>query len=160
MAAGVRGNANIMKAITWARAIVARGPSMRDTARILGPGASPTAALGSCRCWGRLANRVHDPGSVRARHSDVVSLPATIQLTAPLVLSDEGHQGIEHVRHGARRLPQLAGDGWAPERNPEGLIVVEGDVIRIVQRYGLATRQEPSATASPAPQIGSCERWR
>jgi hypothetical protein len=35
MAAGVRGNANIMKAITWARAIVARGPSMRDTARIL-----------------------------------------------------------------------------------------------------------------------------
>jgi hypothetical protein len=93
---------------------------MRDTARILGPGASPAAALGSCRCWGRLADRVHDPGSARARHSDVVSLPATIQLTAPLVLSDEGHQGIEHVRHGAGRLPQPAGDGWAPERNPEG----------------------------------------
>ena len=71
-------------------------------------------------CCGRLANRVHDPGSARARHSDVVSLPATIQLTAPLVLSDEGHQGIEHVRHGAGRLPQPAGDGWAPERNPEG----------------------------------------
>jgi hypothetical protein len=35
MAAGVRGNANIMKAITRARAIVAKGSGMRDTARIL-----------------------------------------------------------------------------------------------------------------------------
>jgi len=32
MAAGVRGNANIMKATTGARAIVARGSGMRDTA--------------------------------------------------------------------------------------------------------------------------------
>ena len=82
---------------------------MRDTARILGPGASPPAALCSCRYWGRLANLAHHPGSARARHPDVVSLPATIQLTAPLVLSDEGHQGIEHVRHGAGRLTQPAG---------------------------------------------------
>ncbi len=38
--------------------------------------------------------------------------------------------------------------GWAntPERNPEGLIVVEGDVLRIVQRYGLPTRQDPNGT--------------
>lgn len=45
--------------------------------------------------------------------------------------------------------------GWAnaPERNPEGLIVVEGDVIRIVQRYGLATRQEPNATVIPSTSI-------
>jgi len=35
MAAGVRGNANIMKATTGARAIVAKGSGMRDTARIL-----------------------------------------------------------------------------------------------------------------------------
>jgi hypothetical protein len=35
MAAGDRGNANIMKAITRARAIVAKGSGMRDTARIL-----------------------------------------------------------------------------------------------------------------------------
>jgi hypothetical protein len=41
---------------------------------------------------------------------------------------------------------------------PRGAHVVEGDVIRIVQRYGLATRQEPSATASPAPQFSSCGR--
>jgi hypothetical protein len=45
--------------------------------------------------------------------------------------------------------------GWAnaPERNPEGLIVVEGDVIQIVQRYGLATRQEPNATVIPGTSI-------
>lgn len=45
--------------------------------------------------------------------------------------------------------------GWAnaPERNPAGLIVVEGDVIRIVQRYGLATRQEPNATVTPSTSI-------
>jgi hypothetical protein len=59
MAAGVRGSANIMKAITWARAIVARGPSMRDTARILGPGASPNHSINqaakcfSSSCWPR-----------------------------------------------------------------------------------------------------------
>ena len=36
--------------------------------------------------------------------------------------------------------------GWAnsPERNPEGLLVVEGDVVRIVQRYGLPTRHDPN----------------
>jgi hypothetical protein len=45
--------------------------------------------------------------------------------------------------------------GWAnaPERNPEGLIVVEGDVIRIVQRYSLPTRQEPTATVIPSTSI-------
>jgi hypothetical protein len=45
--------------------------------------------------------------------------------------------------------------GWAnaPERNPAGLIVVEGDVIQIVQRYGLATRQEPNATVTPGTSI-------
>lgn len=45
--------------------------------------------------------------------------------------------------------------GWAsaPERNPEGLIVVEGDVIRIVQRYGLPTRQGPDATVIPSTSI-------
>jgi hypothetical protein len=45
--------------------------------------------------------------------------------------------------------------GWAnaPERNPQGLIVVEGDVLRIVQRYGLPTRQEPSATVIAGTSI-------
>jgi hypothetical protein len=45
--------------------------------------------------------------------------------------------------------------GWAsaPERNPEGLIVVEGDVIRIVQRYGLPTRPQPDATVIPGTSI-------
>jgi len=40
MAAGVRGNANIMKAITRARAIVAKGNGTRDTARTA-PGLRP-----------------------------------------------------------------------------------------------------------------------
>ncbi len=44
MAAGVRGNANIMKAITRARAIVAKGSGMRDTTRIIVPGAWQRAA--------------------------------------------------------------------------------------------------------------------
>lgn len=45
--------------------------------------------------------------------------------------------------------------GWAnaPERNPERLIVVEGDVIRIVQRYGLPTRRGPDATVIPSTSI-------
>ena len=33
-------------------------------------------------------------------------VPPAIQVAAPLVLSDEGHQGGEHVRHGAGRLSQ------------------------------------------------------
>jgi hypothetical protein len=45
MAAGVRGNANIMKAITGARAIVAKGSGMRDTARILLPDPSGVAGV-------------------------------------------------------------------------------------------------------------------
>jgi hypothetical protein len=45
MAAGVRGNANIMKAITGARAIVARGSGTRDTARILLPDPSGVAGV-------------------------------------------------------------------------------------------------------------------
>jgi hypothetical protein len=45
--------------------------------------------------------------------------------------------------------------GWAnaPERNPEALIVVEGDVIQIVERYSLATRHEPNATVIPGTSI-------
>jgi hypothetical protein len=33
MVVGVRGSASTTKAITWARAIVAKGSGMRDTAR-------------------------------------------------------------------------------------------------------------------------------
>jgi hypothetical protein len=45
--------------------------------------------------------------------------------------------------------------GWAntPERNPAGLIVVEGDVLRIVQRYGLPTRQDPNGTVIAGTSI-------
>ncbi|HKW90271.1 MAG TPA: hypothetical protein VJX92_00140 [Methylomirabilota bacterium] len=45
--------------------------------------------------------------------------------------------------------------GWAsaPERNPEQLIVVEGDVVPIVQRYGLPTRQAADGTVIAGSSI-------
>jgi len=44
------------------------------------------------------------------------------------------------------QLDQGVKYGWAtaPERNPDALIVVEGEVTRVVQRYGLATREGPN----------------
>jgi hypothetical protein len=47
---------------------------------------------------------VSDLGAACARQPDIpVVLPA-IQITAPLMFSGERDQGVEHVRHGARRL--------------------------------------------------------
>ena len=45
--------------------------------------------------------------------------------------------------------------GWAtaPERNPEHLIVVEDDVVPIVQRYGLPTRQGTEGTVIAGSSI-------
>ncbi len=34
------------------------------------------------------------------------AVPPAVQVPAPLVLSDKGHQGGENVRHGVRRLSQ------------------------------------------------------
>jgi hypothetical protein len=52
------------------------------------------------------------------------------------------------------QLDQGVKYGWAsaPERNPDALIVVEGDVPRIVQRYGLATRGGPDGSAALSPE--------
>jgi hypothetical protein len=74
---------------------------MRDTARILGPGARPTVALRSCRCWGRLANRVHDEPTARALKPDIPVVPPAIEITAPVVLSNRGHHRGEGFWHGA-----------------------------------------------------------
>jgi hypothetical protein len=58
-------------------------------------------ALCSCRCWGRRASRVRDARPARAGDPDVpVVLPA-VQVSVPLMFRDEGHQGVERVRHGA-----------------------------------------------------------
>ncbi len=51
------------------------------------------ASLRSCRCWGRLANRVHDLSTARALQPDKPIILTAIQLAAALMLSDEGHQG-------------------------------------------------------------------
>jgi hypothetical protein len=49
---------------------------------------------------------VHDEPTARALKPDIPVVPPTVEITAPLVLSDKGHQGGEGVWHGAGRLPQ------------------------------------------------------
>jgi hypothetical protein len=41
-----------------------------------------------------------DEATARALKPDMPVVPPAVEITAPLVLSDEGHQGVEHVRHG------------------------------------------------------------
>ena len=38
-------------------------------------------------------------GSARAGQPDVPVVSIAVQITAALMLSDKGHQGIQHVRH-------------------------------------------------------------
>jgi hypothetical protein len=49
---------------------------------------------------------VGDLRAAGANEPDVPALLPTVQVAAPLVLSDEGHQGGEGAWHGTRRLPQ------------------------------------------------------
>ena len=49
---------------------------------------------------------MRDARSTGAGDPDVSAVLPTVQVAAPLVLSDEGHQGFKGVRHGARRLAQ------------------------------------------------------
>jgi hypothetical protein len=42
---------------------------------------------------------VDDLGAAGSREPDTLPFPPAIQIPASLVLSDEGHQGVEHVRH-------------------------------------------------------------
>ena len=60
----------------------------------------------------RDARRVSDPGAA-ARQPDTRAILPAIHLSTLLVLRDEGHQGAEHVRHGAGRLarPTAVGAG-------------------------------------------------
>ncbi len=54
-----------------------------------------------------------------ARKPDVAAVPPAVQVSAALVLSDKGHQGVEHVRHGPGRLPQPRRRGqYLPSRSP------------------------------------------
>jgi hypothetical protein len=46
---------------------------------------------------------VDDLRPAGAGEADYAVVSPAIQLTAALVLSDEGHQGAEHVRHGTGR---------------------------------------------------------
>jgi hypothetical protein len=55
---------------------------------------------------GWLLLRLHDQAAARILEPDVAIVNAAIQVVAPLVLSDEGHQGDEGAWHGTRRLPQ------------------------------------------------------
>jgi hypothetical protein len=64
----------------------------------------PGVVRQSCRCLGRLISRTNDPRPARALKPDIAVVSTAIQVAAPLVLSDEGHQGSEHIRHGAGRL--------------------------------------------------------
>ena len=65
------------------------------------------AELGRCGLWlRRLPLRLHDQPAARATEPDIAVVPPTIKITAALVLSDEGHQGVEDCRHGAGRLSQ------------------------------------------------------
>ncbi len=45
--------------------------------------------------------------SAGARQPDALGVSRAIQVATPLELSDKGHQGVEHVRHGAGRFTQL-----------------------------------------------------
>ena len=50
---------------------------------------------------------MNDSGSAGADDPDASVVFPTVQIAAAPVLSDEGDQGVEHVRHGAGRVAQL-----------------------------------------------------
>jgi len=54
--------------------------------------------------WRLVVRRLHDQAPARALKPDLAVISPAIQVPAPLVLSDKGHQGVAHVRHGAGRL--------------------------------------------------------
>src|SRR5258707_15736398 len=54
----------------------------------------------------RLFLRLHHQSTARALEPDIAVVSPTIKITAALVLSDKGHQSVEHVRHGTGRLSQ------------------------------------------------------
>jgi hypothetical protein len=62
---------------------------------------------------GWLLPRLHDQLTARALEPDISAVPPAVQLAVPLVLSDKGHQSVEHLRHGAGRLPR-------PDQGPIG----------------------------------------
>jgi hypothetical protein len=56
----------------------------------------PSPLLGGRR--GRLVRRLHDEPAALALKPEIAVVSTAIQIAAPLVLRDEGHQGSEHVR--------------------------------------------------------------
>jgi hypothetical protein len=45
-----------------------------------------------------------DLGAAGAREPNLRAIPPAVQLAAPLVLRDEGHQGVEHLWHGGGEI--------------------------------------------------------
>jgi hypothetical protein len=54
---------------------------------------------------------VDDLGPAGAGQPDARIVSSAVQVSAAPVLSDEGHQGVEHVRHGAGRLARTQDQG-------------------------------------------------
>ena len=50
-----------------------------------------------------------DLGAAATREPHTPVVPPAVQITTALMLSDKGHEGGEHIRHGAGTLPQLGG---------------------------------------------------
>jgi hypothetical protein len=64
---------------------------------------------------------VDDLSAAGAREPDKRVVAPTIQVTAALVLSDEDHQGVEAVRHGAGIIttaPETAAPLFCPPNPP------------------------------------------
>jgi hypothetical protein len=63
-------------------------------------------------CWrrsrGRRANWLDDLRSAGAGYPDLPVVSPAIQVAAPLVLSDKGHQSVQHIRHTPSRTRPLS----------------------------------------------------
>jgi hypothetical protein len=61
----------------------------------------------------RFLSRLHDQPAARALHPDVAVICAAVQVSAPLVLRDKCHEGVEVLGHGAGSIAEKVPEGIA-----------------------------------------------